>query len=106
MAKFSDIQIGVAIVLVVAFIIVIFYTWINEKYFMETHTHILFKDKKYKKKEPRHPPRLTSVCKVVFTGFTRGFLAGYFVGGLEGACVGGLSLALINPIMTIIEHHI
>lgn len=104
MAKFDDIEITAAIILILLFLSLLTYTLLNEEHYMELDTHIIFKDKAYEKKH-QHPPRFKHVCKIIVTGFLRGFFMGYFVGGLEGACVGGIGLALVNPTMTIAEHY-
>jgi hypothetical protein len=104
MAKFTDIEITAAIILVLLFLAAFTYTLLNEEHYKELPGHVVFKDEPYEKKR-QHPPRFLHVCKIIFTGFLRGFFMGYFVGGFEAACVGGIGLALVNPTMTIAEHY-
>lgn len=104
MAKFNDIKIAAFIILVLLFLAAFTYTLLNESHYKELNGHIIFKGESYEKKK-QHPPRFMHICKVIFTGFLRGFFMGYFVSGFEAACVGGIGLALVNPTMTIAEHY-
>jgi hypothetical protein len=104
MAKFKEIEITAAIVLILMFLAAFTYTFLNEEYYRELPGHVLYKNVSYEKKK-QHPPRILHVCKIILTGFLRGFFMGYFVGGFEGACVGGIGLALVNPTMTVAEHY-
>ena len=50
------------------------------------------------------PPRFWAIVKSCLTGLLRGFLMGLLLSGVEGGVVTALSLGIINPIMTSIDH--
>ena len=55
-------------------------------------------------KKHKQPPKLAGIIKSASSGALRGFLMGLLLNGLEGAITGSVVLAIINPIITSVEH--
>lgn len=52
----------------------------------------------------KQPPKFWGIVKSCLVGLLRGFLMGIMLSGIEGAVVTSISLGVVNPIMTSIEH--
>ena len=57
-------------------------------------------------KKKTQPIDLNDLYKNAISGALRGCLMGLITSGVEGAITGGITMALINPMITGIEHAI
>lgn len=112
MASIKDLYTGTFVVLFLLAIYILIYYYKKEEELIadingdgsiglsELSHHI----KKELEHKSNQPPRFWMIVKSCMTGLLRGFLMGVMLNGLEGAVVTSLSLGIINPIMTSIDH--
>lgn len=109
MTKFSDISIGILVLIVIVAIIEICIIHKQERHYIEPYTqkdYISMRIEHYIENQKRKPAKLSSLIKSAKSGFLRGALLGLITYGVEGAVAGGLLLGIVNPIVMGIEHMI
>lgn len=117
MAKFSDLSIGIIILLLITIIIetYLIYKHHEENQHFDINTIDLNGDGIVSKSELKYilkqhleknksPIGLQGLLKSARSGALRGGLMGLMTHGIEGALAGGLMLGIINPLVSGLEH--
>jgi hypothetical protein len=105
MRSFEDISMGVLCVLCILFAVELYYLHIRQPVVHKYDDHEpLTKGEFRQHTQHKQCPSKKEIFRSSVCGALRGSITGALIGGTEGAICGAIVMAIINPLITGVEH--